>query len=563
LHAAPLISLIVGALVLAFLFGLLAHRLKISPLVGYLVAGVVIGPFTPGFVADQDMATQLAEVGVILLMFGVGMHFSVKDLMKARAVAVPGALTQIAVATAMGLGVALVMGWSITAGLVFGLCLSTASTVVLIRAIDEQGLLDTDRGRIAVGWLIVEDIAMVLALVLLPALFGPITGDAEPGRSLALTIAITLGKVGLFVAFMLIVGRRFIPWVLHYVAWTGSRELFRLAVLGIALGVAYGASELFGVSFALGAFFAGMVLAESELSQRAAEETLPLRDAFAVLFFVSVGMLFDPTILIRSPLQVLATLFIILFGKSLAAYIIVRAFGRSKVTAFTISASLAQIGEFSFILSALGLSLGVLPEEGRDLIITGAILSILINPLWFAILARWERGKTADATLAAETVAAQSAAAADVPDNAPLPALEGHAIVVGYGRVGSLVGDGFKQGGFKVVVVEERADLAAQARAAGFAVVRANGSQPGISTKISLARAKWLVVAIPNGFEAGRIVENARAIAPKVRILARAHFDAEVEHLKKCGADFTVMGEREIAKAMIDEALRAPVVNPA
>ncbi len=559
MHAAPLISLIVGALVMAFLFGALAHRLKISPLVGYLVAGVVIGPFTPGFVADQDMATQLAEVGVILLMFGVGMHFSVKELMKARAVAVPGALTQIAVATVMGLGVALVMDWSIAAGIVFGLCLSTASTVVLIRAIDEQGLLDTDRGRIAVGWLIVEDIAMVLALVLLPALFGPVTGDAETGRSLALTIAFTLGKVALFVAFMLIVGRRFIPWLLHYVAWTGSRELFRLAVLGIALGVAYGAAELFGVSFALGAFFAGMVLAESELSQRAAEETLPLRDAFAVLFFVSVGMLFDPTILIRSPLQVLATLFIILFGKSLAAYIIVRAFGRSKVTAFTISASLAQIGEFSFILSALGLALGVLPPEGRDLIITGAILSILVNPLWFAILARWERGKAADAAPAA----AQPITAVDVPDNAPLPALEGHAIVVGYGRVGSLVADGFKQGGCKVVVVEERADLAAQARAAGFAVVRANGSQPGISTKTSLAMAKWLVVAIPNGFEAGRIVENARAIAPKARILARAHFDAEVEHLKKCGADFTVMGEREIAKAMIEDALRAPVAHPA
>jgi len=560
LHSTPLIALIVGALVMAFALGTLAHRLRISPLVGYLLAGVVLGPFTPGFVANQEMATELAEVGVILLMFGVGMHFSVKELFKARKVAVPGALTQIAVATVLGIGAGMVMGWSITAGIVFGLCLSTASTVVLIRAVDEQGLLETERGRIAVGWLIVEDIAMVLALVLLPAMAGTLGATGQENASgglggLALDIAIALGKVGLFVAFMLIVGRRVIPWVLHYMAWTGSRELFRLAVLAIALGVAYGASELFGVSFALGAFFAGMVLAESELSQQAAEETLPLRDAFAVLFFVSVGMLFDPAILVRQPWQVLSTLFIIIIGKSVAAYLIVRAFGRSKRTAFTISASLAQIGEFSFILSALGLSLGLLPAEGRDLIITGAILSILANPIWFALLARWEKG----APVAAPSVAASAAAPPQSPDDHPeqpvLPPGD-HAVVVGYGRVGSLVAQGFKKQGIDVVVVEGRQDLVARAREDGFGVVRANAAQPGISDKTNLLSARWLVVAIPSAFEAGQIVEHARAESPNLTILARAHFDAEVEHLKKSGASFIVMGEREIAKAMLEEAFR-------
>ncbi len=552
MHSAPLISLIVGALVLAFALGAVAHRLRISPLVGYLLAGVVLGPFTPGFVANQDMAAQLAEVGVILLMFGVGMHFSIKELLKARTVAVPGALAQIAAATLLGLGVALAMGWSIAAGIVFGLCLSTASTVVLIRAVDEQGLMDTDRGRIAVGWLIVEDIAMVLALVLLPALAESLNtadgGGATGFGDLALTLALTLGKVVLFIAFMLVIGRRVIPWVLHYIAWTGSRELFRLAVLSIALGVAYGASELFGVSFALGAFFAGMVLAESELSQRAAEETLPLRDAFAVLFFVSVGMLFDPTILVRQPWQVLATLFIILIGKSAAAYFLVRAFGRSKITAFTISASLAQIGEFSFILSALGLSLGMLPAEGRDLIITGAILSILVNPLWFALLKRRER-EVASLTPAASPPA-------DVTPPVQIT-LESHAVVIGFGRVGGLVAQGFRAGGIDVAVVEEREDLAQRARSEDFPVVRGNASKPGTAEKANLARAKWLVVAIPNHFEAGQIVEHARAANPTLRIFARAHFDAEVEHLKKCGADVTVMGEREIARAMLDQALKA------
>ena len=393
-HDTPLIATIVAGLGLAFVFGAVAQRLRIPPLVGYLLAGVAVGPFTPGYVADQGLATELAEIGVILLMFGVGLHFSLNDLLSVRAIALPGAVVQIVVASLMGLGLALFMGWTIGAGLVFGLALSVASTVVLLRAMQERRLMETERGRIAVGWLIVEDLAMVLALVLLPAFAGlqganSNTLTANPlaswlGMGLGGVLLLTVAKVGVFVGIMLIVGRRLIPWILHYIAHTGSRELFRLAVLAIALTVAFGSAKLFGVSLALGAFFAGMILSESALSQRAAQETLPLRDAFAVLFFVSVGMLFNPASLLREPWPLLATLFIIIVGKSVAAFLIVLAFRHPVGTALTISASLAQIGEFSFILAELGVKLNLLPTAGRDLILAGAILTIMLNPLIFA-----------------------------------------------------------------------------------------------------------------------------------------------------------------------------------
>ena len=383
----PLIATLVAGLVLAFALGALVQRLKVSPLIGYLLAGVVIGPFTPGFVADQHIADQLAEIGVILLMFGVGLHFSFSDLLSVRTIAIPGAVGQIVIATLLGMALGHALGWSLGGGLVFGLALSVASTVVLLRAMQERRLIETERGRIAVGWLIVEDIATVLVLVLLPPLAGLFKGEGGADwATVGLPLAFTVGKIVAFVALMLVIGRRAIPWLLHYVAHTGSRELFRLAVLAIALGVAYGAAVLFDVSFALGAFFAGMILSESELSQRAANESLPLRDAFAVLFFVSVGMLFDPMILVREWGPVLATVAIVVIGKSAAAYAIVRAFRHSHSTALTISASLAQIGEFSFILAGLGVSLGLLPERGRDLILAGAIISILLNPLVFAML---------------------------------------------------------------------------------------------------------------------------------------------------------------------------------
>lgn len=388
-HETPLLTTLVLGLGLAYLFGMLAHRFKMPPLVGYLVAGITVGPFTPGLMANQELATELAEIGVILLMFGVGLHFSIKDLLSVKKIAIPGAMVQIAIATLMGMGLAHLMGWPWGQGLVFGLALSVASTVVLLKALQKHDVEHTEQGRIAIGWLIVEDLAMVLALVLLPALAGLLGGiGANSNEGLGELILLTLGKVIGFVAFMLIIGRRVIPWALEKTVWTGSRELFRLGVLAIALGVAYGASKLFGVSFALGAFFAGMVLAESEFSHRAAEESLPLRDAFAVLFFVSVGMLFDPSIILKHPYALVGTVLVIVIGKSLAAWGIVRAYGYSSSTASTIAASLAQIGEFSFILATLGMSLGLLNRDANALIIAGALISILINPLLFSFLLR-------------------------------------------------------------------------------------------------------------------------------------------------------------------------------
>ncbi|WP_240072351.1 cation:proton antiporter [Cupriavidus taiwanensis] len=402
-HATPLISTIVGGIVLAFILGAVASRLRLPPLIGYLCAGIVVGPHTPGYTADQALAPELAELGVILLMFGVGLHFSIKDLMAVKRIAIPGAVVQIGIATLMGMLVSWGFGWSWGQGLVYGLALSVASTVVLLKALQERDLVESPQGRIAVGWLIVEDLAMVLALVLLPAMAGLLagagaaSGDAAPGTGeVVLAIFATLGKVAAFVAVMLVIGRRFIPWMLERIVWTGNREMFRLGVLATALGVAYGAYALFGVSFALGAFFAGMVLAESEFSHRAAEESLPLRDAFAVLFFVSVGMLFDPMVLVNDPWGVLATVFIIVVGKSLAALGIVRAFGHSGQTGMTIAVSLAQIGEFSFILASLGVYLKILPERGQALILAGALLSIMLNPVLFHMLdlytARRSRG---------------------------------------------------------------------------------------------------------------------------------------------------------------------------
>ena len=562
MHHGPLIAILVAGFGLAFVLGALAHRLRASPLVGYLLAGVLVGPFTPGFVADQALANELAEVGVILLMFGVGLHFSLKDLLSVRTVAVPGAVAQIAVATLLGVGLATLLGWTLVSGLVFGLALSVASTVVLLRALQEQRIVQTERGRIAVGWLIVEDLAMVLALVIIPAIAGAMNGttthigtSAGPfGLGLTGILLVTLAKVSAFVAFMLIVGRRVIPWILHWVAHTGSRELFRLSVLAIALSVAFGAAALFGVSFALGAFFAGMILSESALSQRAAAETLPLRDAFAVLFFVSVGMLFNPAIVVQAPWELAATLAIILFGKSAAAFLIVKAFGRSTATALTISASLAQIGEFSFILAGLGVGLGILPQVGRDLILAGAILSILVNPLLFGLIARFVSQEETAKPRPASTPAAQPAAAQ--PDESAYDiqatSLKGHTILIGYGRVGAFVGAGLKKAGIPFVVIEDRSETADAARQDGAEVLLGNAADPDVLKASNLAAAKHLIVAIPEAFEAGQVIEQARAAVPNLDIVARAHSDAELEHLAKCGATHTVMGEHEIARCMLN-----------
>src|SRR5688572_22880358 len=443
MHHTSLIAILVAGFVLAFIFGALAQKLRLSPLVGYLLAGVVAGPFTPGFVGDQTLAPQLAEIGVILLMFGVGLHFSLRDLLDVKAIALPGAIAQIALATALGWGMAWVLGWSHGAGIVFGLSLSVASTVVLLRALEERRLVETGRGRIAVGWLIVEDLAMVLALVLLPALAGLLKGEASDPVEVWEALFKTLAKVGAFVAVMLIVGRRVIPWVLERVAGTGSRELFTLCVLAIALGVAFGSSELFGVSFALGAFFAGLLLNESEFSHQAANETLPLRHAFAVLFFVSVGMLFNPMILFERPLEVLATFAIIVVGNGLITYALSRMFGKTHDASLLLGVSLAQIGEFSFILAGLGVQVGVLPDAGQDLILAGALLSIIFNPLGMSLLDRRRAAQTAQTHATADALAA-------VPSD-----IDQHVLLIGYGRVGRELARVLTEHGVPLVVVDD------------------------------------------------------------------------------------------------------------
>ncbi|MGC1551093.1 MAG: YbaL family putative K(+) efflux transporter [Rhodanobacter sp.] len=553
MHDAPLIGTLVSGIVLAFVFAALAHKLKLPALAGYLLAGVVVGPFTPGYVADGQLAHQLAELGVVLLMFGVGLHFSLKDLLSVKNIAIPGALGQMAVATLLGMLLAWALGWPVAQGFVFGLALSVASTVVLLRAMEERRLMETERGRIAIGWLIVEDLAMVLALVLIPAIGGAISaGEGVSFTAIASTVGITIGKVALFIALMLIVGKRVIPWILKVVAQSGSRELFRLAVLAIALGVAFGAAGLFGVSFELGAFFAGMMMGESKLAHDAAEETLPLRDAFAVLFFVSIGMLFNYQVVLTDPLVVLAAVAIILIGKSVAALGIVLAFKRPLRTALTIAASLAQIGEFSFILIGVGVTQGMVSKEAQDVLLAAAIVSILLNPLLFILLDRakpWVDAREA-AMLGAD--ATHITVPADESENAGVPELSGHVVVVGYGRMGQLLCAGLQQRDCTLLVMETEKERAAELRRLGIHTVSGNAAQDDVLAYAQLVRARALLVTVPDAFEAGEVIRLARMQNPQLEILARASSSAGVKHLREQGADFVVSGENEMARGMLD-----------
>jgi CPA2 family monovalent cation:H+ antiporter-2 len=559
-HVPPLVSTIALGLVLAFSLGVVAHRLKLPPLIGYLVAGIIIGPLAPGRVADPYIANQLAEVGVILLMFGVGLHFSLKDLLSVRAIAVPGALAQGLIATPLGMGVGLWLGWSLAAGIIFGIALSVASTVVLLRVLQERRLLDTERGKITVGWLIVQDIAMILVLVLIPGLATLFYGvETAPGLAeIARSIVMQLAKFGVFVAVMLIVGKKLIPALLHYVAHTGSRELFRLAVLSIALGVAYAAAQLFGISLALGAFFAGMMLSESALSQQAATESLPLRDAFAVLFFVSVGMLFNAEIVASAPVSLIATVIIILIAKSAVAYAVVRLFKHAQSVALMISASLAQIGEFSFILANRSLQLGLLPPEGRDLILAGAIITILLNPLLFAALdfyvARREK-ETAEEAPADEPEEEEE----EVKMREPIPptSLTDHVVLVGHGRVGSFISAALKERDIPLLVIEDNDDKIAELKEQRVEVIVGNAADPQVIEAANLGAARYVLVAIPDAFEGGQVVQQARALNANLPIIARAHFEEEIGHLKEHGANIVVMGEHEIAKSMLDNVKEA------
>lgn len=559
-HSTPLITTIVGGLALAYILGIIAQRLKISPLVGYLAAGVLAGPFTPGFVADTSLAPELAEIGVILLMFGVGLHFSLKDLMAVKAIAIPGAIAQIAVATLLGLGLSAFFGWGLFSGIVFGLCLSTASTVVLLRALEERGLIDSQRGQIAIGWLIVEDLAMVLALVLLPAIANMLESSDQTNVSqLMINLGITIGKVVAFILIMMIVGRKLIPWILAKTAATGSRELFTLSVLALALGIAYAAVTLFDASFALGAFFAGMVLNESELSHRAAQDTLPLRDAFAVLFFVSVGMLFDPMVLIEHPLGILATLAIIIIGKSVAALVLVRMFGHSRRTALTISVSLAQIGEFAFILAGLGVALNVLEPDARNLVLAGALVSIMLNPVLFSLLDRY----LAKTETKEEVEQLQQE---ELEEEMPVPVdICGHAIIVGYGRAGSMLAEKLLAQSIPLVIIENSRNKFAELKEKSLNTVLGNAST---KESLALARidcAKSLLLTIPNGYEAADVAETARSMNPDLNIIVRAHFDdiivranydEEASFILEKGANHVVIDEDQTASAMADMLIK-------
>ncbi len=529
-HNLTLITTIAAGLGLALIMGFIAARLKLPVLVGYLIAGIIIGPATPGFVADQELSSQLAEIGVMLLMFGVGLHFSFEDLLAVRHIALPGALVQIVVATLLGIAVTALWGWGLAAGIVFGLALSVASTVVLLRALESRGVLESVNGRIAIGWLVVEDLVMVLVLVLLPALSVWLGGhtnapsDGAGDRGLLTTIVFTLGQVSVFIALMLVVGRRLFPWLLWQIARTGSRELFTLCVIATAVGIAYGSAELFGVSFALGAFFAGMVMRESPLSHRAAEDSLPFRDAFSVLFFVSVGMLFDPHVLVREPLHVFAVVAIIIFGKSLAAFFLVLLFRYPLNTALTVSASLAQIGEFSFILANLGISLGLLPAEGQSLILAGSIISIALNPLVFHAVEpaqAWIRSRSK----LAQTLERPDDPLAVLPMNVDLNRLTGQVVLVGYGRVGRRIGEALTEKGIPFVVAEENREIVEKLR---------ENALPAVS---------------------GDAIEIARTVNPRIETVVRTHSEEEAVLLEKENAGKVFLGEHELAIAMTRHVL--------
>ncbi len=561
-HNVTLITTISACLGLALIMGLIANRLKLPPIVGYLLAGVIIGPTTPGFIADAELSAQLAEMGVILLMFGVGLHFSVKDLMTVRHIALPGAIVQIAVAALLGGSIAHFWGWKLGECVIFGLSLSCASTVVLIKALEQRDLLQSTNGRIAVGWLIVEDLVMVLVLVLLPPLSewlgGNITTTMDEGSKTGLlaTLSIAFGKIFFFIALMLIVGRRIFPWVLNYVAHTKSRELFTLSVIAVAMSIAYGSAKLFGVSFALGAFFAGMVLRESQLSHRAAGESLPFRDAFSVIFFVSVGMLFDPAIIINHPIKVVLVLLIIIVGKSLASFLLVLVFRYPLNTALTVSASLAQVGEFSFILAGLGVNLGLLSKDGMSLILAGAIISISLNHLLFHLIEPIQVLIRSHSKVA-RMLERSNDPLAELPQSVKSADVTNHIVLIGYGRVGKRIGQALIEQNQSFVVAEENREIVEDLRIQGLRAVAGDASDSTVLIQAHVARAKILVIAIPDAIRARLIIETALMVNPKVKILVRAYSEECATLLQKDNSGIVFISEHELASSMINQIVKS------
>jgi CPA2 family monovalent cation:H+ antiporter-2 len=553
-----LITTIASGFGIALVLGFIAVRIRVPALVGYLVAGIIIGPFSPGFVADIELASQLSEIGVMLLMFGVGLHFSLDDLLAVKRIVVPGALVQMSFATLLGIGLASWWGWNLGSGLVFGLCLSCASTVVLLKALEARRVLETMNGRIAVGWLIVEDLATVLVLVLMPPLAGVlgstlVEADAG-GASLGLTVGKTLLQVLAFIALMLVGGRRALPWLLWQIARTGSRELFTLSVVAIAIGIAYGATALFNVSFALGAFFAGMVMRESEFSHRAAAESLPLRDAFSVLFFVSIGMLFDPTILVNEPLHLLGVLSIIMLGNSTAAAILVLVLRYPLNTALIVAMSLAQIGEFSFILGGLGVQLGLLPAEGMSLVLAAALISIALNSLMFAAIKPLHRWLLKHFKFARELEHRQTPFV-DLPMGTEAKYLEGQVVLVGFGRVGRRIGNGMDASGIPYVVVEQNREVVEKLRKNGMAAVAGDAADPNVLIQAHIMHAAMLVIATPNPLNVRPMADTARTLNPDIEIVVRTHSEEESLLLSKDEIGTIFFGEEELARGMTNHVL--------
>jgi CPA2 family monovalent cation:H+ antiporter-2 len=551
---AELISTIAVSMALAFVAGFIAFKLNLSPIIGYLAAGMIIGPFTPGHVANTEIAAELSEVGIILLMFGVGLHFSFKDLWAVRKVAVPGAVLQILVASLLGAAVAIYWGWNPAASIVFGLSLSVASTVVLIKALDQRGIFESADGKIAVGWLIVEDLAMVLALVLLPAL-APTGGSAGDSNaqlmSVLSSLLIAIAKVGIFVGLMMVIGRRLFPYLLDKVADTGSHELFTLLVIGGALGIAFFAAQLFDVSFALGAFFAGMVMSESDLTHRAAANALPFQEAFAVLFFVSVGMLFDPNILFTEPFKVLTVLFIILIAKSLAAAVLVLLLRYPMRTALIVSAALAQIGEFSFILALLATELRILPAEARSLIVAGALVSIALNPLIFVLFSKLE-GKLKH--LPALEKFRSSDELASLPQHRNT--LTDHVVLIGYGRVGRAVADALTAQHIEFLVVEQNRQIVQELRKRRIHAIFGDAELPGVLHQTAIDSCRFVVVTAADAYEVRHICESAALLNPQVQIIVRTHSQSEEKLLlQKDQVDLVVVAEREIANAITERLM--------
>lgn len=550
-HDVDLIVLLAVGFGVALFFGYIAARLRLPPLIGYLIAGIIISPNTPGIEADIHLANQLAELGVMFLMFGVGMHFSLNDLLLVRRIAVPGAILQIAVATLLGVGVSMLWGWSFGSALVFGLSLSCASTVVLLKALGDRGLLDSVNGKIAVGWLLVEDLVMVLVLVLLPATAVLLGGKAPEGAdgNIWLTLGLTLLKVIGFIAFMLIVGKRVVPIIMQFVARLGSRELFTLTVVAAAVSIAYGSYAIFGVSMALGAFFAGMVVKESDFSHRAEEETLPLREIFSILFFVSVGMLFDPHILVERPLHILAVIAIIMVGKTLAAMALVLFFRYPINTALTVGASLAQIGEFSFILATLGVSLGLLTLEAQNLILAGALFSITLNSFIFSAIEpvqRWIRERSHLARLLERS----GDPLAMLPDEVDQAYLRDQVVIVGYGGVGRRITENLINENIKVVIAEENREIVEKLRQSNIAAVSGVATEPGVLIQAHIMHARLLVISPMDILDIHRIVAIAKQLNPQIQVLICAESKEEAAVIRDENIGEVFYAKEEMAKNM-------------